>query len=87
VHLNCVSAVRVACWCQRPLSAHPFSQSEHIVTDIEKARQLTDITANISRWSAMPRTEYRTRALKNLNLSAKYLRGEKVPAWVAASFE
>jgi hypothetical protein len=86
VHLNCVSAVRVACWCQRPLSAH-HSHNRSIVTDIEKAQKLTDITANISRWSAMPRTEYRTRALRSLRLSAKYLRGEKVPAWVVASFE
>ena len=57
------------------------------MTDIEKAQALTDILARISQWNAMPHNEYRTRALKNLRLSENYLRGKKVPAWVAASFE
>jgi hypothetical protein len=57
------------------------------VTDIEKAQALTDTLALITRWTASPHNEYRTRALKNLRLSENYLRGKKVPAWVVASFE
>lgn len=57
------------------------------MTDTERAQHLADTVALIGTWTAAPLGEYRTRALKSLNLKVKFLRGEKVPAWVADSFE
>jgi hypothetical protein len=55
------------------------------MTDTEKAQALTDTLARINQWSAMPRTEHRTRALRSLRLTVRALQGQKVPAWLADS--
>jgi hypothetical protein len=57
------------------------------MTTTEKAQKLSDTNAQISKWTAMPRSEYRTRALRTLKLNVKYLNGEKVPAYIVAAFE